>query len=60
MYSPTFDFQITKKEYIRISRIVKELARLSSLSEVQELSDLWSNLSCRNMYGYEITTYRKN
>lgn len=59
MYSPTFDFQITKNEYIRISKIVKELARLSSLSEIQELSDLWSNLSCRNMFGYEINPTEK-
>lgn len=53
MYSQTFDFQITKNEYIRISKIVKELSRLSSLSEIKELSDLWENLSCRNMFGYE-------
>lgn len=53
MYSPTFDFQITKNEFIRISKIVRELKRLSSLSEIQELSDLWENLSCRNMFGYE-------
>lgn len=54
MYSQTFDFQITKNEYIRISKIVRELSRLSSLSEIKELSDLWENLSCRNMFGYEI------
>lgn len=59
MYSNTFEFQITKNEYIRISKIVKDLARLSSLSEIQELLDIWSNLSCRNMFGYEINTTEK-
>ena len=59
MYSSTFDFQITKNEYIRISKIVRELSRLSSLSEIKELSDLWENLCCRNMYGYEIKPTEK-
>lgn len=48
------DFKIRKKDYLRITQIVKELSRLSELEEIQELDFLWYNVVKRNLYGYEL------
>lgn len=47
-----FNVQISKHEYQRISKIVDKLAMLSDLQEVQELYYIWTNFSCREMYGF--------
>lgn len=52
------DFKIKKKEYLRINKIIELLARLSDLEEIQELNYLWSNMSNRNMFGYELDESR--
>lgn len=50
----SFDFEITKDEYIKLSRLLHDLALMSDLDEVQQANFIWSNLSNRNMFGYSL------
>lgn len=50
----SFEIEITKEELIQLDRLLHSLALLSDLDEVQKVYFIWSNLYCRNMFGYSL------
>lgn len=50
----SFEIEITKDEFVQMDSLLHFLALLSDLDEVQKVYFIWSNLYCRNMYGFSL------
>lgn len=58
--SKKFELEFKKSELILIDKIIRNLALLSELDEIQKLCFVWSDVYCRNMFGFRIDDFEKH